>query len=358
MLMAKRKRQDAGKIKPACRLPASEKPRQRRKIVFEALEPRMLLSADSGVSSSDFLQNPDILPVVAPISDEYDIITADSEVPAAADDVSIPEASTSEAAVAADSVSQQFSREIVIIDPVVQDYQSLIDQITSVESVAGGADGSAYEIIVLDAGRDGIDQISEILARYQDVAAVHIFSHGASGALHLGSGTVTREQLISKAVQLKDWDKSLIPEGDILLYGCSVAEGEAGIAFMEDLSELTNADVAASTDATGRLGGNWMLEQRTGVIDTLPLFQTAIPENYFFLLEEVLVDGTSDSDTIFLDETEVTVGEETPFEVTSDDVLTVNGSAGNDDRNAGCRNGCDGRRAGACDQRKRLPYLP
>ena len=38
---------------------------------------------------------------------------------------------------------------------------------------------------------------------------------------------------------------SLTEDGDILLYGCDIAAGEEGEAFIEELAELTAADIAA-----------------------------------------------------------------------------------------------------------------
>src|SRR6185295_18755785 len=51
---------------------------------------------------------------------------------------------------------------------------------------------------------------------------------------------------------------------------CDVAQGDAGRLFLQELSHLTGADVAASTDRTGSadLGGNWTLEFATGAIHT------------------------------------------------------------------------------------------
>ena len=61
---------------------------------------------------------------------------------------------------------------------------------------------------------------------------------------------------------------------DRLLYGCDVAQGERGQAFIEQLAAATGADVAASNDPTGAaaLGGDWVLESRAGeTVQTLAL---------------------------------------------------------------------------------------
>ena len=51
-------------------------------------------------------------------------------------------------------------------------------------------DGVLIEVVVLDGSRDGIDQITEILAGYQDLDAVHFVSHGTDGTVKLGDTLV------------------------------------------------------------------------------------------------------------------------------------------------------------------------
>ncbi len=66
---------------------------------------------------------------------------------------------------------------------------------------------------------------------------------------------------------LQQWHKYLTPDADILLYGCNVASVN-GAAFVKQLSELTQANLAASTNLTGSAdqGGNWDLGFRIGKI--------------------------------------------------------------------------------------------
>jgi methionine-rich copper-binding protein CopC len=63
---------------------------------------------------------------------------------------------------------------------------------------------------------------------------------------------------------------SLTETGDMLLYGCNVAQGEAGLAFINTLAQFTGADVAASDDATG-YGGDIELEIRSCTIEAISL---------------------------------------------------------------------------------------
>ena len=68
------------------------------------------------------------------------------------------------------------SREIVFIDSAVEDHAALTADISS-----------SAEVVMLDADRDGIEQIAEILASRSDISAIHIVSHGDQAELQLGN---------------------------------------------------------------------------------------------------------------------------------------------------------------------------
>ncbi len=126
------------------------------------------------------------------------------------------------------------------------------------------------EVYQLDPLGDAIAQITQTLMGRQNVESIHILSHGAPGGLQLGGAWVTANDLQTRVAELAIWQQALAEEGDILLYGCHVAAGEVGQAFVHILSQLTGADVAASNDLTGA-NGNWVLEVETGAIETTGL---------------------------------------------------------------------------------------
>jgi ELWxxDGT repeat protein len=144
---------------------------------------------------------------------------------------------------------------LVIIDAAVSDYEILASGVISGAKVA-----------ILQPDRDGVEQISTLLAQYQHVKTLHIVSHGESAALQLGASWLRLSSLSDYASALQTWSKYLSPEAEILLYGCNVAAGTLGKNFVYCLSELTGAKVAASESLTGSatLGGNWQLEVSTG----------------------------------------------------------------------------------------------
>ena len=170
-------------------------------------------------------------------------------------------------------------------------------------------------VLVLDANWDGVEQITQILAAYQGLAAVQIISHGSSGALRLGNATLNSARLEQLSDRLKNWKQSIVPGGDLLLYGCDVAAGEQGLEFIRNLSELTGADVAASTNATGgvALGGDWVLESSTGVIETASFFAPGSFDDYAGLLGAVTVNG--DPNTFVIASATATVKNGTPQNV-------------------------------------------
>ncbi len=129
--------------------------------------------------------------------------------------------------------------------------------------------GPQVEIVRLEAGRSGVEQISEALAGCSGITALHVLGHGSSGEITLGTDSLTAAGLDLRAAGVAGWRAALAEGADILLYGCSTGAGEGGEALIGRLAALTGADVAASTDATGAaaFGGNWTLEASAGAIE-------------------------------------------------------------------------------------------
>jgi len=126
-----------------------------------------------------------------------------------------------------------------------------VDAIDAPVILDGESDSRTLQVFVLDSSRDGLTQITDVLAQYDNVAGVHVLSHGAAGYLRLGNASINNSNLNSYQSQLRDWSSSLTEQADVLLYGCDVADGESGVNFIQRISEFTGADVAASSDDTG-----------------------------------------------------------------------------------------------------------
>lgn len=141
----------------------------------------------------------------------------------------------------------------------------IFDDLHDWQTLAAAAPFGA-EVVVLDGESDGMAQMAAHLQGRSGIAAIHILSHGAEGQLKLGTVTLDSNTLNVCSAQLASIGSSLMPDGDLLLYGCEVAGGAPGLAFIQRLSHITQADVAASTDMTASPanGGNWILEASTG----------------------------------------------------------------------------------------------
>ncbi|MBK9306290.1 MAG: DUF4347 domain-containing protein [Nitrospira sp.] len=150
--------------------------------------------------------------------------------------------------------------EVVFVDPTVPNYQELLS----------GMDPN-IEVIMLDGGQDGVEQMATTLSGRSGIDAIHLISHGSAGQLQLGTGTLNADSMPGEyADELATIQQSLSEQADILVYGCDFAEGDTGQAAVNLLAELTGADVQASTDLTGHLslGGDWEFEVSTGTIET------------------------------------------------------------------------------------------
>ncbi|WP_022654798.1 DUF4347 domain-containing protein, partial [Aquaspirillum serpens] len=102
----------------------------------------------------------------------------------------------------------------------------------------------------------------------------HILSHGSSGRIQLGTAGLDNNSFKQYQNDLEKIGNSLTVDGDILVYGCDVANGEVGQEFIGKLAQVTSADIAASDDLTGAAdkgGGDWVLEQSAGQIGTYEL---------------------------------------------------------------------------------------
>ncbi|WP_291179347.1 Ig-like domain-containing protein [Gimesia sp.] len=188
----------------------------------------------------------------------------------------------------ADSTDEmQRNLELVFIDEATENFQQLIEDL-----IAQGDDQSQIEIILLDSEQDGILQISEVLADYSDVDAIHIVSHGNDHAVKLGATWLSLNNLNEYSEQIASWGNAFTAETDLLFYGCNLAGSDSGQELLGEIQTLTGADIAASTDETGSAarGGDWDLEFESGNLETQVIFSTLLQDNWqgLFATETVL----------------------------------------------------------------------
>ncbi|RGE46916.1 tandem-95 repeat protein [Comamonas testosteroni] len=204
-------------------------------------------------------------------------------------------------------LSQPSSREIVFVSDDTPDWQQLVSTLPA-----------NTRVVMLDASRDGVEQIAAVLANEHDIDAIHIISHGSASELQLGTAQLNAQSMQAQYLNaLSAIGQSLTADGDILIYGCDFAQGDAGLQAAMVLGGITGADIAASTDPTGAaaLGGDWDLELQTGVIQTRSIASAESAAAWSHLLALPTDSGET-----------VTVDEDTTLEKTAADGLLANAS--------------------------------
>ena len=131
----------------------------------------------------------------------------------------------------------------------------LMGNLPDLQTLIGGIK-PGVEIHILEPLGDGVAEMVSILNGRSALDAIHIFSHGASGSLSLGSTTLNSNTLLDHQSQLAELGSHLTSTGDLLLYGCNVAQSADGQAFIESIARTTGADVAAT--GSGGRGGDCM----------------------------------------------------------------------------------------------------
>ncbi|WP_333041384.1 DUF4347 domain-containing protein, partial [Microcoleus sp. Pol17C6] len=187
-----------------------------------------------------------------------------------------------------ESVGARTLKNVLFLDARVENFDSL----------ARGATADT-EVFVLDSTRDGVEQITRILANCSDLDSLQIVSHGREAGVQLGSIELCNDNLQTYSHLLQQWGKVLSERGDILLFGCSVAAGENGEAFVRRLSLIVGADIAASDNLTGSaaLGGDWQLKFATGEIKARIAIEKEVLEAYPYALG-TLVNETFKNSTV------------------------------------------------------------
>ncbi|MFC5308873.1 DUF4347 domain-containing protein, partial [Azospirillum picis] len=232
-----------------------------------ALEPRFLFDAAGVATAQDAAQSAAkdaALPAAEPAAADHHMLAA--------------------LAGEAHPDQQAAAKEIVFVDAKAADHEEL-----SRNAPAGA------QVFVLDAARDGLSQIAEVMATRQGVTGLHILSHGSQASFALGNSTISTATLGAHQQDLAAIGAAMAPGGDILLYGCDVGKGTAGQAFIDSLAAATGTDVAASADGTGAaaLGGNWVLERQSGTVET----RTMADAGYSHLLANPTVVSIEDGDS-------------------------------------------------------------
>lgn len=177
--------------------------------------------------------------------------------------------------------------ELVIIDHDVPDSDILV-----------GALPPQTAVIALSSANT-IEELNEILSSYHGLKAIHLVSHGQSGEFSLLGQRINYESLNQAPALANALGGALVTGGDILLYGCSIGQGQQGADFIERFSAASGADVAASVNDTGSFakGGDWVLEYSSGVVEVGVPFKGAALREYSSLLASAVLNYAAQPST-------------------------------------------------------------
>ena len=192
------------------------------------------------------------------------------------------------------SNESQVVRSLVVIDPQVDNWDVLI---------AGVNPNS--RVILLDSRQDCILQIDRLIKQYPNATSLHLVSHGTPGNLNLGTTNLNLESLGRYRGILSSWENYL-QDSSLYIYGCQVASGKHGEDFLQQLHNLTQAKIAASTKVVGNNNDirNWQLDYCIGDIEPELAFTPATLARYSGTFDPVVSFSTS-PDTLV--ETEGTI---------------------------------------------------
>ncbi len=297
-----RARLAAAEVVHAVRCAVSSQPGSSRPSTLTQLEERVLFSATAApppAADSTGMEQPAQFQT---LSDEITAASAGMPEPSAdaTNGASSAVVTTTDAMAQGDAIQERslpdtadsgegHRQELVFLDTSVADYEQLLDDLWAHHDPTRD-----IQVVLLSSQRDGIEQITEALRSRERLSAIHIISHGADGAIEIGSTHLDAARLAVDAEAVARWGQALSDDGDLLLYGCDVAQDAAGQAFVQNLARLTGADVAASEDLTGHtlFGGNWDLEYQSGSIETAVAADLETQRDWFGLMS-VAVDATS-----------------------------------------------------------------
>lgn len=166
-------------------------------------------------------------------------------------------------------------RELVLVDANIRDKHLILKQVKP-----------GLDIVEIDNANGGVEALIHALKGYRNLQAVHIVAHAEAGVMHLGGHQIDKETLLENFPAFAAINQAVREGGDLLLYGCNLAQGKAGEDFLDVIKNNTHVDVAASVDKTGNeiVGANWDLEIRKGDIETALLADSIALKDFSYVL--------------------------------------------------------------------------
>src|SRR5207253_6791942 len=102
------------------------------------------------------------------------------------------------------------------------------------------------DAVLLDSDGDGVREIAAFLTGRHDLTSIGVVAHGAPGRVALGTVALDAGSMGSYARELAVVGSALGRDGELDLWSCEVAGGEAGASLVRDLAVKAGVGVAAA----------------------------------------------------------------------------------------------------------------
>jgi hypothetical protein len=215
-----------------------QKPAQR--IIFEELERRIVLDASLEMMAYD--------PIFAD--------TAPERIEESMDDWGLADQPDAQAPslISAQQGLMDSSLDVVLVSDSVDDLDNLVAAISD-----------DAQIVIYNAEKDdsaSVNSALEELTRTNGakISNLGIIAHGEPGRIQLGADSIDLDNVESFKSAFTRLGANLTEDGQIHLYGCSVAANTEGKDLVNHLAGYTSAHVFASDDRTGGPNSDWDLE--------------------------------------------------------------------------------------------------
>ncbi|SER06606.1 RHS repeat-associated core domain-containing protein [Nitrosomonas sp. Nm51] len=178
------------------------------------------------------------------------------------------------------------AQKLLFIDAAIQDQATLLKAVRS-----------EYRITKLKSDCDPVIQITNTLAGNGFVQEIILVAHARSGQIVFSNYELDSNELSKRSKEFEAWQKSFISnQTKIFVYACELARGEVGRDFIQQLKNLTGAEIAASSLTIGQWDGkqNWNLDFLTKPFEVLMPFSGGTIEYPHCFAPVVSVTGNSE----------------------------------------------------------------
>ncbi|MFT6324465.1 MAG: hypothetical protein ACJAWO_002030, partial [Halieaceae bacterium] len=123
-------------------------------------------------------------------------------------------------------------RELVIVDSQVKN-AALFSKMAK----------PGVEVVTISAGTSGFDELMNALGKYENLKAVHLFSHNHKGQLLLGNQIVDQNTLEGNVQAFNAFNRSIEEQGELLIYNCDLENHNHDNGLLEIVKGNVKANV-------------------------------------------------------------------------------------------------------------------